>query len=195
MGEVVFGIIGSEKAGVAVLVFHAQRLIRGDVDTGIFGVVGAVGLAKHLSSVGAKNILKGFEGLSAQLVTVAYKQSASELAGIRDALEQVYRDEGLAGTCSQRECGKSLIRGMRIAVEHVLGMLAGGDTPERLLREYPFLEPADIQACLTYAHRSLAGEQVQDRITGAKGIVKFLLDVCVSSHTLIKMGLHSTHQL
>jgi len=57
---------------------------------------------------------------------------------------------------------------MRIAVEHVLGMLAAGDTPERLLKEYPFLEPADIHACLAYAHRSLAGEQVQDRIAGVR---------------------------
>jgi len=64
--------------------------------------------------------------------------------------------------------GKPIIRGMRIAVEHVLGMLAAGDTPERLLREYPFLEPADIRACLAYAHRSLAGEQVHERIARAK---------------------------
>ena len=54
--------------------------------------------------------------------------------------------------------GKPIIRGMRVAVEHVLGMLAAGDTPDRLLREYPFLEPADIQACLAYAHRSIAGK-------------------------------------
>lgn len=60
--------------------------------------------------------------------------------------------------------GKPIIRGMRIAVEHVLGMLAAGDSPERLLQEYPFLEPLDIQACLAYAHRSLSGEQVQERI-------------------------------
>jgi uncharacterized protein (DUF433 family) len=64
--------------------------------------------------------------------------------------------------------GKPIIRGMRIAVEHVLGMLAAGDTPEKLLQEYPFLEPEDIQACLTYAHRSLAGEQVHERLAGAK---------------------------
>jgi uncharacterized protein (DUF433 family) len=60
--------------------------------------------------------------------------------------------------------GKPIIRGMRLAVEHVIGMLAAGDTPERLLQEYSFLEPADIQACLVYAHRSLAGEQVQERV-------------------------------
>ena len=64
--------------------------------------------------------------------------------------------------------GKPIIRGMRIAVEHVLGMLAAGESPERLLQEYPFLEAADIQACLAYAHRSLSGEQVQDRIARAK---------------------------
>ena len=49
--------------------------------------------------------------------------------------------------------GKPIIRGLRFAVEHVLGMLAAGETPESLLREYPFLEPQDIQACLAYAHR------------------------------------------
>lgn len=59
--------------------------------------------------------------------------------------------------------GKPIIRGMRIAVEHVLGMLAAGDSPETLLTEYPFLEPEDIQACIAYAHRSLMGEQVLER--------------------------------
>lgn len=64
--------------------------------------------------------------------------------------------------------GKPIVRGMRIAVEHVLGMLAAGDTPEKLLQEYPFLEPADIQACMAYAHRTLAGERVHERIARAK---------------------------
>ncbi|MEX2170532.1 MAG: DUF433 domain-containing protein [Pirellulales bacterium] len=64
--------------------------------------------------------------------------------------------------------GKPIIRGLRIAVEHVLAKLAAGDTPERLLVEYPFLEPADIQACLAYAHRSLAGEQVYERLVIAQ---------------------------
>jgi uncharacterized protein (DUF433 family) len=64
--------------------------------------------------------------------------------------------------------GKPIIRGMRMAVEHVLGMLAAGDSPEKLLDEYAFLEPADIQACLAYAHRTLSGEQVHERIIRAK---------------------------
>ncbi len=60
--------------------------------------------------------------------------------------------------------GKPIVRDMRIAVEHVLGMLAAGDTPETILQEYQVLEPEDIQACILYAHRSLAGEQVYDRV-------------------------------
>jgi uncharacterized protein (DUF433 family) len=50
--------------------------------------------------------------------------------------------------------GKPIIRGRRLAVEHVLGMLAVGDTPEIILAGYPWLEPEDIQACLVYAQRT-----------------------------------------
>ena len=60
--------------------------------------------------------------------------------------------------------GKPIIRDMRIAVEHILGMLAAGDTAETILQEYPVLQPEDIQACLLFAHRSLAGEHVHDRV-------------------------------
>lgn len=60
--------------------------------------------------------------------------------------------------------GKPIIRDMRIAVEHVLGMLAAGDSAEVILDEYPVLEPEDIQACLIFAHRSIAGERVHERV-------------------------------
>ena len=60
--------------------------------------------------------------------------------------------------------GKPVIRSMRIAVEHVLAMLSAGDTPETILREYPLLEPEDIRACLLFAYRAVAGEQVYDRV-------------------------------
>ncbi len=61
--------------------------------------------------------------------------------------------------------GKPIIRGMRVAVEHVLSMLAAGDTAQVILEEYPFLEPEDIQACILYAYRSLAGEYVYERMS------------------------------
>ena len=60
--------------------------------------------------------------------------------------------------------GKPIIRDMRISVEQVLGMLASGEATETILSEYPFLEAEDIRACLLYAHRSMAGEQVHERL-------------------------------
>ena len=51
--------------------------------------------------------------------------------------------------------GKPCIRGLRYPVVSMLEYLAGGDTAEDLLREFPDLEPEDIQACLTFAARSL----------------------------------------
>ena len=64
--------------------------------------------------------------------------------------------------------GKPIVRGLRVAVEHILGMLAAGDTAETILQEYPFLESEDIQACLLFAYRSLAGEQVYERVSVTK---------------------------
>ena len=57
--------------------------------------------------------------------------------------------------------GKPIIRNRRLAVEHVLGMLAAGDTPEVLLQGYPWLEPDDIRACLVYARRLVGHERVE----------------------------------
>ena len=56
--------------------------------------------------------------------------------------------------------GKPIIRGRRIAVEHILGMLAAGDSPETILSGYPFLEAEDIRACLVYASFLVAHERV-----------------------------------
>lgn len=57
--------------------------------------------------------------------------------------------------------GKPVIRGRRLAVEHVLGMMAAGDAAEELLQGYPWLEPEDIQACLVYARRLVGHERIE----------------------------------
>jgi uncharacterized protein (DUF433 family) len=57
--------------------------------------------------------------------------------------------------------GKPIIRGRRLAVEHILGMLAAGDTVDIILEGYPWLELEDIQACLAYAHRIVGHERVE----------------------------------
>ena len=63
--------------------------------------------------------------------------------------------------------GKPIIRGRRLAVEHIIGMLAAGDTPEIILEGYPWLEVEDIQACLVYAHRLIKHERIEPSITEA----------------------------
>jgi uncharacterized protein (DUF433 family) len=57
--------------------------------------------------------------------------------------------------------GKPIIRGRRLAVEHVLGMLAAGDTIESILEGYPWLEREDVLACLLYARRIVGHERVE----------------------------------
>ena len=52
--------------------------------------------------------------------------------------------------------GKPIIRGHRLAVEHVLGMLAAGTSTEMLLAGYPWMEREDILACLAYARRTIS---------------------------------------
>lgn len=63
--------------------------------------------------------------------------------------------------------GKPIVRGRRLAVEHVLGMLAAGDTTESLLDAYPWLEHEDVQACLLYAQRIVGNEYIEPLIVGA----------------------------
>jgi uncharacterized protein (DUF433 family) len=46
--------------------------------------------------------------------------------------------------------GKPCIRGMRVTVSTVLGLLASGSSRERILAAYPYLEAEDIDAALGY---------------------------------------------
>ena len=57
--------------------------------------------------------------------------------------------------------GKPIIRGRRLAVEHVLGMLAAGDSPDTILSGYPWLEPEDIHACFLYARKIIGRERIE----------------------------------
>ncbi|MEW6772101.1 MAG: DUF433 domain-containing protein [Bacillota bacterium] len=56
--------------------------------------------------------------------------------------------------------GKPIIRGMRIKVENILGLLEQGVTPQEILADYPDLEPEDIKACLAYARALVANESI-----------------------------------
>ena len=60
--------------------------------------------------------------------------------------------------------GKPIVRGRRLAVEHVLGMLAAGDTAQTLLEAYPWLEEDDVRACLLYARKVVGEERIEPLI-------------------------------
>jgi uncharacterized protein (DUF433 family) len=47
--------------------------------------------------------------------------------------------------------GKPCIRGMRVTVGTILGLLASGHDEDEILRAYPYLEREDIKAALSYA--------------------------------------------
>jgi len=51
--------------------------------------------------------------------------------------------------------GKPIIRGLRYTVESILEYLAGGDSFEEVLAEFPDLEREDLQACIQFAAESL----------------------------------------
>jgi len=72
-------------------------------------------------------------------------------------LERIAVNPGIFG-------GKPIVRGRRLAVEHVLGMLAAGDTVDDLVAAYPWLEREDVLACLAYARRVVGHERVEPRI-------------------------------
>ncbi len=55
-------------------------------------------------------------------------------------------------TIDPRVCtGKPCIRDLRFPVSRLLGLLAAGETRETILKDYPYLEPGDIDEALRYA--------------------------------------------
>ncbi|HEY5610506.1 MAG TPA: DUF433 domain-containing protein [Thermoanaerobaculia bacterium] len=58
--------------------------------------------------------------------------------------DRITRDPAVMG-------GKPCIRGMRVTVGMIVGMLAEGKSEQELLELYPYLEPDDIREALAYA--------------------------------------------
>ena len=61
--------------------------------------------------------------------------------------------------------GKPCIRGMRYPVESMLEYLAGGDTIEALLEQFPNLEREDFLACIAFSREMLATKSVYLALT------------------------------
>ena len=56
--------------------------------------------------------------------------------------------------------GKACIRGLRVTVGTVVGLLAAGRSPEEILKAYPYLEREDIDQSLAYAAWRLEEREV-----------------------------------
>lgn len=56
--------------------------------------------------------------------------------------------------------GKPVVRGTRISVELVIGLLADGFSVAEILESYPHLSAEDVAACLRYAQKLVQAERV-----------------------------------
>ena len=56
-------------------------------------------------------------------------------------------------------CGKPIVRGTRLAVEFIVGLLAQGWSVEQVLDNYPGLTREDVQAWL---EKQIAGWEMSD---------------------------------
>ncbi len=56
--------------------------------------------------------------------------------------------------------GKPVIRGTRLSVEFVIGLMADGWTETDILRNYPGVSHDDLAACLAYARDVLRSEKI-----------------------------------
>jgi uncharacterized protein (DUF433 family) len=57
--------------------------------------------------------------------------------------------------------GKACLRGLRVTVGTVVGLLAAGRTREEILTAYPYLESEDIDQSLAYASWRLEEREVE----------------------------------
>jgi uncharacterized protein (DUF433 family) len=73
--------------------------------------------------------------------------------GTDELLDRISIDPAVCG-------GKPCVRGHRIWVSLILGMLAGGMTVNELLEDYPQLEEADVRACMAYGAKLAEGRYV-----------------------------------
>jgi uncharacterized protein (DUF433 family) len=85
--------------------------------------------------------------------TIRWKSSRSEVCSCwyasemaPDLLSRITHDRAVMG-------GRPCIRGMRVTVGTILGLLASGHSGDAVIAAYPYLEQEDIRAALAYAAR------------------------------------------
>ena len=104
-----------------------------------------LGEAQRLTDTSERTALI-HEGLRALIQRESARRLArlGEIHSPMDLLRRITRDPAVMG-------GRPCIRGMRVTVGTIVGLLAAGRTHEEILQAYPYLEADDIRAALSYA--------------------------------------------
>jgi len=76
-------------------------------------------------------------------------------------LDRITQDPAVLG-------GKPCLRGLRVSVGTIVGLLASGHTHVEILKEYPYLEREDIQAALAYA--AWRSEEVEVSLSATRDV-------------------------
>ncbi len=66
---------------------------------------------------------------------------------LRNYEERIVRDKGICG-------GEPVFKGTRVTLRTVLASLAGGDSTEDILSDFPTLKAEDVQAAIAFAAAS-----------------------------------------
>ncbi len=75
-----------------------------------------------------------------------------------ESLDRITQDPRVMG-------GKACVRGMRVTVGMIVGMISAGHSVEQILADYPYLEREDIVQALRYA--AWRAEEREVELTGS----------------------------
>ena len=97
-----------------------------------------------MNPVGYQGINFGFRAARDPQARLRERQSSEPETSFMETLTRITLDPDVMG-------GKACIRGLRVTVGTVVGLLAAGRSPEEILEAYPYLEREDIDEALAYA--------------------------------------------
>lgn len=90
-------------------------------------------------------------------MTTGRTQSPAIPQGTEDLIRRITIDPAVCN-------GRPTIRGKRITVQTVLEFLSAGESRREILRQYPSLEPEDVDACLAFAAKLMGHGFVVEKL-------------------------------
>src|SRR3954454_17047074 len=92
---------------------------------------------------------------------LAYLLSSGERCPLSDLLARITIDPNVVH-------GRPCIRGLRVTVSDILGLLSSSESQEAILLDYPYLESADIDAALAFAGASCGPSNYSGRFRSSQ---------------------------